>query len=390
MTADALVRWLRALPYRAALTMLWPLNQALARLRAGEFVPGSVLHISYLGHVPHRSVEVLRAHGIRADYLAVGESATWGRSDFQITSSRWPFVVAFREFRMLWGVVARYEIVHSHFMVTMTRTGWELPILARMGRKLVVHYRGCEIRDRERNMSLHPGGNICEECDYDPFPCADALNVQRRRLARIHGHAFLVTTPDLKDFVPQATHVRFFTPADAPRPVSDRRAGGPFKIVHATNHPGIEGTRHIVAAVESLKAKGHDIELIVLKGVGHERVLAELADADLSIGKMKMGYYANAQVESLAGGVPAITHVRPEFMTKELEESGLIFATLDTLEATIEHYLQHPAALAEKRAKARPSVLRLHDNTATAAQLAAIYRDLPAAAAGAAAGQGEE
>jgi Glycosyl transferases group 1 len=390
MTADALVRWLRGLPYRVALAILWPVNRLLARLRADDFVPGSVLHISYPGHVPHHTVEVLRANGIRADYLAVGESTTWGRSDFQITSSRWPFVVALREFRMLWGVVARYEILHSHFMVTMTRTGWELPILARMGRKLVVHYRGCEIRDRARNMALHPEGNICEECDYDPFPCASALNVQRRRLARIHGHAFLVTTPDMKDFVPQATHVRFFTPADEPRLSATRRTSQTFKIVHATNHPGIEGTRHIVAAVASLKAKGHDIELIVLKGVRHERVLAELADADLSIGKMKMGYYANAQVESLAAGVPAITHVRPEFMTKELEESGLIFATLDTLEATIEHYLQHPAALAEKRAKARPSVHRLHDNTATAAQLAAIYRDLQPPAAGTATGQGHE
>ena len=83
-----------------------------------------------------------------------------------------------------------------------------------------------------------------------------------------------------------------------------------------------------------------------LNGVTHDEVLAELADADLAIGKMKMGYYANAQVESLMAGVPTITYVRPEFMTDELRESGFIFATLDTLEAVIEHYLANPEALA--------------------------------------------
>jgi glycosyltransferase involved in cell wall biosynthesis len=371
--AGRLVRWLRGLPYRATLALLWPVNALLAGIRAGAFTPGAVLHISYLGHVPFHTVEALRADGVRADYLAVGDSATWGRSDFRITSSRWPFVVALREFWMLWAIVARYEIVHSHFMVTMSRTGWELPLLKRMGRKLVVHYRGCEIRDRALNRSLHPAVNICDECDYQPYPCESALNRARRTLAERYGDAFLVTTPDLKDFVPQAVHVRFLTPPGVSESRPAPRAGRPLKIVHATNHPGIEGTRHIVAAVEALKARGHAINLILLRGERHERVLAELADADLSIGKMKMGYYANAQVESLAAGVPAVTFVRPEFIAPEILDSGLILTTLETLEATLEHLLTHPELLDAKRARARQSVRQLHDNHAIAQQLASIY-----------------
>ena len=114
----------------------------------------------------------------------------------------------------------------------------------------------------------------------------------------------------------------------------------------------------------------------MLSGVTQERVLAEMAAADLTIGKMKMGYYANAQVESLALGVPAVTNVRPEFMTPELADSGLILATLATLEATLEAFLRNPQALANKRSRARESAARLHDNAAIAAELRALYHHL--------------
>ena len=91
---------------------------------------------------------------------------------------------------------------------------------------------------------------------------------------------------------------------------------------------------------------------------------------------MKMGYYANAQIESMVCGVPAVTYVRPEFITPEMEESGLILTDLARLEQTIEFYLTHPDELAKKRDKARSSILRLHDNKKLATKLIGFYRQL--------------
>jgi hypothetical protein len=268
-------------------------------------------------------------------------------------------------------------------MVTVSRTGWEWPLLRRMGRHIVVHYRGCEIRDRALNQRLHPAMNICEECEYNPAPCGTPLNQRRRALAREWGSAFLVTTPDMKDFVPEAIHVPFFiTRPDAPGAGPNTRSGGAFKIVHATNHPGIEGTRRIRLAIDEVRRRGHAIDYVELTGVEHDRVLNELSDADLSIGKMKMGYYANLQVESMVAGVPTITYVRPEFMTGELKDSGLIFATLDTLPDVLEHYITHPDALHDKRRRARQSIMALHDNTRIAGQYRALYEQLRQSAAG--------
>jgi hypothetical protein len=325
-------------------------------------------------HIPYHLVRHLRQAGMRADYLAVGRSPHWDRADHTFVPSPHPLLRVLQEFRAFWRVVVRYETVHAHFMYTLSREGWELPILKRLGRKLIVHFRGCEARDRERNMALHPDINICQECDHRPPICGLPQSARRREQARRYGDMILVTTPDMLDFNGDAAHFPFFAPEDLPPPVHARDGGRrEFKIVHVTNQPGIEGTRRIERAVANLCGKGWPVRFVWMHDRPHHEVLAELASADLAIGKMKMGYYANAQIESMAMGVPTITFVRDEFMTDALRESGFIFASLSSLEAVLERLLANPDELLAKRAKARASILALHDNAALTSRLVGHY-----------------
>jgi glycosyltransferase involved in cell wall biosynthesis len=356
---------------------LTPVNWLLATLLPPRPYPQSVLHVSYMVHTPRDAVQVLRQHGMRADYLAIGRNWHWNRSDYVFDPSPDPCMRSLQEFWMFWRVVARYETIHAHFMYTLSETGWELRWLKKMGRTLVAHFRGCEARDRERNMTLHPEVNICQTCDYHASICRSPISLTRRRLAAQYGDVILVSTPDLRDFVPNGIHVPFFAPFDLPAPPERSLSRWPdktvFKIVHATVHPGIEGTAQIQAAVRRLQDKGWPVQFEFLHLVERDKVWDALRDADLAVGKMKMGYYANFPIEAMASGVPTMTYVRDEFMTDELRDSGFILATLPTLEATIEYYLRHPDKLAEKRAKARRSILALHDNDRLARQLIALY-----------------
>jgi glycosyltransferase involved in cell wall biosynthesis len=341
----------------------------------GRFRARSVLHISAMIHVPWQTTRLLREQGWHADYLAIGRSPIWDQADFcrQSKPTWWD---ALDEFLWIWRLVSRYEVVHLHFMITATRSGWELYWLRRMGRKIVVHWRGCEIRNRERNMALHPDVNLCQECDYNPYACELDINVRRRQLARRFGNVFLVTTPDLLDFEPTATHLPFFSPDKTPPSKRVRRPDQPFKLVHVTVHPGLEATNTIRATVDRLRSRGYRIEFVALSWVKPHEVLEAFAGADMAIGKMRMGYYANAQIESMAMGVPTITFVRPEFMNDELRASGFIFCSLEELESTLAYYLEHPEVLEERRTRARSSILRLHDNRKVAARLAQIYDGL--------------
>ncbi len=379
-TARSVVRPFWEAVYETTLLTLLPMNRRMAERYRDQVRKGSVLHVSAMVHVPWYTVRTLRKHGVDADYMAVGSSPVWDRCDHHVVYSRWPMIRAFQEFRVVWDTVSSYEIVHSHFMHTATYSGWEWPLLKEMGRKLVIHYRGCEIRDREENIRRHPDVNICQECDYTERACRDAVVRRKRVLAAKHGDLFLATTPDLLDFAPGAVHLPFLVPeidedARHPAVVSERGKRG-FRIVHATNHEGIEGTRQIRETVERLIARGYGIDFVTLTGVSHDRILAELAAADLSVGKMKMGYYANFQIESLLMGVPAVTWVRDGFVTREIRESGLILTDLSGLEETLRHLLDHPEVLALKKAIARDSVFRLHPNDRLARRMADGYDSL--------------
>ena len=242
-----------------------------------------------------------------------------------------------------------------------------------LGRKIVINYRGCDIRERRINMQLQPEYDICEECDYDVICEKEYLGSKRFRAEKI-GDAFLVTTPDLLDFAPEAICLPFFAPENHTRMSNEKQhPGEEIKILHVTNHPGIEGTEQIERVIRRLREMGYGVNLVVLKGVSHERVLKELSTADLSIGKMKMGYYANFQIESMLMGVPAITYVRLEYMGDDLRQSGFIFTDLRNLEKTLRHYLDNPKELEQKRKIAKDSVLKLHDNGKIAKQLISIY-----------------
>jgi hypothetical protein len=361
------------------IALLRPVNAVLCRVLQGRAMPHSVLHISYMVHVPYYTVLLLRRHGMRADYLAMGTSPHWHQCDYNFRASSVPLYRLWQEFWMFWRLVARYEVVHAHFMITLTQSGWELPLLRRMGRPLVVHFRGCEARDRARNMALHPAVNICQECDYHPHICHTESAKVRRERARRYGDAVLVTTPDMLDFMPEALYFPFFAPPEEVLPTdapAETEATHEFTIVHVTHQPGIEGTRAIEATIERLRAKGRRLRFEWIHGRTHTEALAAFQRADLAIGKMKMGYYANAQIESLALGVPTITFVRDEFMTDELRRSGFIFSSLERLEATIEHYLDHPDELAAKRRVARESILHIHDNDRLSQRLGALYEGL--------------
>lgn len=339
---------------------------------------GAVLHISYMIHIAYYTVKILRQNNVKADYLAIDNPGKWP-ADYTFPQSYGHISAKerMREFVFFWKVVARYPIIHSHFMMTLTQSAWEMKFFKLLGGKWLVHGRGCAEREKELNIKLHPKMNICQECDYNARICKDPLNVFRRNLTTKMADKVFVTTPDMKDFIPTAEHMPFFFPP-IPTPVVDTEKGisPPFNIIHVTNHPGIEGTHYIQTAIENLNKKGYKINFHFIQNMENDAVLEKYKEMDLSIGKMKMGYYANAQIESLYYGVPAITYIRKEFITPEIENSGLILSSIESLEDTIKFYIDNPQELIKKRRLAQNSVMQLHNNNALALRYKNTYEAL--------------
>lgn len=56
-----------------------------------------------------------------------------------------------------------------------------------------------------------------------------------------------------------------------------------IRILHSPSHPAVKGTEIIIKALDNLKSKGYNIDLILLHGVTHKEVLIEIQSCDFVI-----------------------------------------------------------------------------------------------------------
>lgn len=357
--------WGRA--YIVTVLFLLPFNLIAMLFCWRRYEDRSVIHIGERRHIQARFVNILRGYGVKATYLAVGKDDHNIHCDIYLPHISSPFFAAIRDSITLWREVSLHEVIHCHCMMGVSHYQWELILLKIMKRKIIAHFRGCEGREKQLNINAFPDTNICENCDYAPdYLCQAGENRRRRWFARKYATNILVTTPDLCALWPTSIHVPFFLPdfelPDTKVKLDPTIVGRPLSLVHVTNQPGIEGTEEIVAIIETLKREGYKIEFCHVFERNHDEVKAALMNADCSIGKMKMGYYANAQIESMMLRVPAITWVRDMYMTHELHESGFIFSTLEELKETLIQIIESPSLLEDKREISHLSILKLHDH----------------------------
>src|SRR5436190_9030172 len=100
--------------------------------------------------------------------------------------------------------LGRHDVFHFHFGRTLIPPhNFDLPLYRALGKKLVFHYHGCDVRNRAHMLATHARAT-CTECD--PF-CIPARQQRILASAKRHADAELVSTPDLLESAPAARHL---------------------------------------------------------------------------------------------------------------------------------------------------------------------------------------
>jgi glycosyltransferase involved in cell wall biosynthesis len=287
---------------------------------------------------------------------------------------------------------ARYDLFHFHFGTSffyvaprerpqLLRGHWDLPALKAMGKRIVFHFHGCEIRDRERMISSHALAT-CTECD--PFCRPWHQQWLRGQAARFADRVFF-STLDLSESAPGAVHLplameveRWSRAGDAyPLPDFDRRDGvnGPVVIAHAPTNRLIKGTRHVEAAVAELRAEGLKVELRLIEKRPWETMPEFLSGADILVDQLMMGWYGLLAMEGMAEGRAVVAHLRVNFAGR-LEGCPVVNATPDTVTDVLRDLVRNPARRAMLGAAGRRYVAQKHDLRVVGAQLLAEYREV--------------
>jgi hypothetical protein len=324
----------------------------------------SVLQVGIISHKPYMISRVLRKHGIKSEYFALNVDIGQINIgyDYNLPYHISPLRRKFLEIYYLWKVFAKYDAIHYHFSSFLTTDGYELKFLKRLGKLIVFHYRGCDLRQKSINLRKNPDLNCCQEGDYVEGSCETDYHHWKLDTAKKFGDLFFVTTPDLLDFMPEAEHMPFIMPTeidfDAIRPTE--KGNSLFRVVTSSNHHGIDGTGYVRRAITRLCDEGYPLELVEVHGVSFEEALAMYKSADLFVGKLLMGFYNNAVIECMLMGVPCMCYIRDEFLEK-VPDCPIIITRPEAVYKNIKGYIDKREELKAIGAKGPEFVRKHHD-----------------------------
>lgn len=165
-------------------------------------------------------------------------------------------------------------------------------------------------------------------------------------------------------------------------PVGQQETGSSLRIAHPSNHRQIKGTNSLIAAVERLRERGCDIDLDVIEGVTITESRRRMAQADIIIDQLLMGYAMTA-VEGLAMGkvvVSGFNRVEPlyqPFYEKSyLDQCPIITASPDTIEDVLFDLYRDRNSIATIGKKSRVYYNMFHANKPCVELFKGIYGEL--------------
>ncbi|MDX4012955.1 hypothetical protein Q6A86_08115 [Aliarcobacter skirrowii] len=122
---------------------------------------------------------------------------------------------------------------------------------------------------------------------------------------------------------------------------------GLVKIVHVPNHRGVKGTEFVYKAIENLKQKGYDVELVLIENMKNDEVKETLKECDILVDQLNLGYALNA-IEGMSLSMPVITNLTNENYVKVFKQYGflnecpLVSADFESLEQKLEELIVAP------------------------------------------------
>jgi glycosyltransferase involved in cell wall biosynthesis len=313
----------------------------------------------------------LREAGIEAHSLAYNPGFPQYRPDEMRPYDAWPVVPRYAGYlKSLIRHAGRYDVYHFHFGRSLIPPhNPDLPLYRALGRKVVFHYHGCDVRNRAHMLATHTHA-ACTECDpfCDPKRQRAILDSARRLV-----DAELISTPDLQESAPNALH--FPVAAHLPDYPFAPPRGAPRLVLHAPTNRLIKGTRYVEAAFEALRPRFPEVRFEVVERLPWDELRSRMAQADVVVDQLFMGWYGMVAVEAMAMGKAVLCFIRDDFEPLA-RGCPIVRCTKDDLALRLAESLAPATDRAALGEAGRAYVEREHAASVLARRLIAIYRGL--------------
>lgn len=285
---------------------------------------------------PAMMASALRSIGVDAFNVSIGYDKFSYPSDFSfIESGMIDRVDVLSEF----GGLA--DIVHIHATTPYFNSGFpcfpmgtDLLALKAAGKKIVIHFRGSEIRVA----SIFRANNPYHYVDDDPdrlmkkFP--EAGQLAYISLCRALADALVVSDPELATYVPDASMIPRVIDFETWSYVGVEYNRRPI-VVHAPSRRGIKGTQYILDAVKALKREGLGFEFLLVENLSQVEARALLEKSDIVVDQLRIGWYGVLAVEAMALGKAVISYIRDDLLASFNGDVPVAVANPDTVKSVL-------------------------------------------------------
>jgi hypothetical protein len=249
--------------------------------------------------------------------------------------------------------VPRFDVFHFHAGLTLLPRKLNLPALRLLRKGIVFQSWGSDLRARRAS-----------EVRY--LRAADAVIVGSYLTRRLAPRG---RWPEY-DVVPPAIDLCAWEP-------KPREPGDVLRVAHAPSKRAVKGTDAVLAAVDSLKARGAPIELDLIEGVPNREARIRYGAADVVVDQLRIGWYGMLAIESMALAKPVVVHLDAEAAAETEEAFGLELPLVRADEAGLEDVLAGlidvRESLPELGRRSREYVEHVHAHTKVAQQVFEIY-----------------
>jgi hypothetical protein len=294
----------------------------------------------------------------------------------------------FRLGRFFVKAVRDYDVFHFNWgMSLLDHRVWnlhylDLPLLKRLGKRIVVTFQGCDARiktlSRERFST-----SACAECQVAwCTPRMDQLRRKRIRKVLTYADKVFALNPDLLHVLPGAEFLPYASvhPAEWAGegvPSGQPASQGSCRILHMPTNRSIKGTDYIEQACARLRAEGLPVELTLAERVPHDRVKELIAQADLVVDQLLIGWYGAFAVEAMALKKPVLCYLRAEDLKRFVpfhDRIPIVRTTKETLADDLRGLIRNPSEWNTIGSAGCRFVEEWHDPVRIARQTLTAYR----------------
>jgi glycosyltransferase involved in cell wall biosynthesis len=280
------------------------------------------------------------------------------QSDFAVfrpSFSRFPADFVLRDKKEFWTrskklffflkCLRDYDIFHLHSESIFAAEFRDIPLLKKLGKKIIFHFHGSDIRGKK----MHP----------------------RIKLADAH----LVSTPDLLEYVPDGIWIPQPIDLDYWKSLSVEKKEKAINIIHAPSQRKKKGTDLILSTLEELKGEGYPVELSLIEGKSYESLKSYYQKGDIFLDQILIGTYGNFSIEGMALKKPVCVFITEEASRLYPEELPVMNTSPGNLKQNLIKLIEDEKLRKELGEKGRAYVEKYHDVQKIALKCLSIYRN---------------